>query len=260
MSRSRRLLSPTVIAPARNSALRLSAVLHRSPLIHAPAAASRATSRFAVDASWPKPLPNNWILGQVGGITVDKDGHIWVIHRPRSLTDDEKGAALNPPALEVLRLGAAGAGVRRRRQSARAPGAAPARAMSGSAASTASRSIERGLRLGRRQSDNDNADPEVHRRRQVRDADRQDRAEPRAATTRPSLGKPAEIAIDEGRQRDLRRRRLRQPPRHRVRRDHRRLQAPLGRLRQQPPNDDKQAAYDPKAPAVRSSSATPSIA
>ena len=26
---------------------------------------------FAVDASWPKPLPNNWILGQVGGITVD---------------------------------------------------------------------------------------------------------------------------------------------------------------------------------------------
>jgi hypothetical protein len=52
---------------------------------------------FAVDASWPKPLPNNWILGQVGGITVDVQGHIWVIHRPRSLTDDEKGAALNPP-------------------------------------------------------------------------------------------------------------------------------------------------------------------
>src|SRR5262249_17252510 len=52
---------------------------------------------FAVDASWPKPLPNNWILGQVGGITVDAQGHIWVIHRPRSLTDDEKGATLNPP-------------------------------------------------------------------------------------------------------------------------------------------------------------------
>jgi DNA-binding beta-propeller fold protein YncE len=52
---------------------------------------------FAVDASWPKPLPNNWILGQVGGITVDGQGHIWVIHRPRSLTDDEKGASLTPP-------------------------------------------------------------------------------------------------------------------------------------------------------------------
>src|SRR5579871_5470747 len=52
---------------------------------------------FTVDASWPKPLPNNWILGQVGGITVDSQGHIWVIQRPRSLTDDEKGATLNPP-------------------------------------------------------------------------------------------------------------------------------------------------------------------
>src|ERR1700744_5727823 len=44
---------------------------------------------FAVDPSWPKPLPNNWILGQVGGITAYSQGHIWVIHRPRSLTDDE---------------------------------------------------------------------------------------------------------------------------------------------------------------------------
>ncbi|KYH00013.1 signal peptide protein, partial [Bradyrhizobium sp. DOA1] len=30
---------------------------------------------FAVDPSWPKQLPNNWILGQVGGITVDSQGH-----------------------------------------------------------------------------------------------------------------------------------------------------------------------------------------
>ncbi|HZR72192.1 hypothetical protein [Bradyrhizobium sp.] len=52
---------------------------------------------FAVDAAWPKPLPNNWILGQVGGITVDSEGYIWLIHRPRSLTDDEKGATLTPP-------------------------------------------------------------------------------------------------------------------------------------------------------------------
>ena len=32
---------------------------------------------FAVDASWPKPLPNNWIMGQVGGISADAQGHIW---------------------------------------------------------------------------------------------------------------------------------------------------------------------------------------
>lgn len=63
----------------------------------APASHAADAPRFEVDASWPKPLPNNWILGQVGGITTDSQGHIWVIHRPRSLTDDEKGAALTPP-------------------------------------------------------------------------------------------------------------------------------------------------------------------
>jgi DNA-binding beta-propeller fold protein YncE len=53
--------------------------------------------KFEVDASWPKPLPHNWVLGQVGGITTDRNGHIWVLQRPRTLTNDEKGAALTPP-------------------------------------------------------------------------------------------------------------------------------------------------------------------
>src|SRR6185437_6169433 len=52
---------------------------------------------FAVDASWPKQLPNNWIMGQVGGITVDSQGHVWVVQRPRSLNDAEKYATLKPP-------------------------------------------------------------------------------------------------------------------------------------------------------------------
>src|SRR3981081_4492602 len=52
---------------------------------------------FAVDASWPKPVTNHCIPGQVGAISVDHEGHIGVIHRPRSLTDDEKGATLTPP-------------------------------------------------------------------------------------------------------------------------------------------------------------------
>lgn len=54
--------------------------------------------RFQVDPAWPKQLPNNWILGQIGGIAVDSHDHIWVYQRPRTLTDDERGAALNPPA------------------------------------------------------------------------------------------------------------------------------------------------------------------
>ena len=53
--------------------------------------------RFQVDPFWPKPLPNNWILGQIGGMAVDRHDHIWVLQRPRTLTDDERGAALTPP-------------------------------------------------------------------------------------------------------------------------------------------------------------------
>ena len=60
-----------------------------------PARAQRPA--FRVDPYWPKPLPNNWILGQVGGMSVDAQDNIWVFQRPRSLTDDEKGATLNPP-------------------------------------------------------------------------------------------------------------------------------------------------------------------
>ena len=79
----------------RAFALVLGAVLIAAT--HLPPARAGDIPKFEVDASWPKPLPNNWVLGQVGGITTDKDGHIWVLQRPRTLTDDEKGAALTPP-------------------------------------------------------------------------------------------------------------------------------------------------------------------
>src|SRR5580698_1763738 len=52
---------------------------------------------YKVDPNWPKQLPNNWIVGQIGGMAVDKDDHIWVLHRPRSLTPDEAAAAQVPP-------------------------------------------------------------------------------------------------------------------------------------------------------------------
>ena len=53
--------------------------------------------QFQVDPFWPKPLPNNWLLGQVASVAVGPDDHVWLLQRPRSLTDDEKGATLKPP-------------------------------------------------------------------------------------------------------------------------------------------------------------------
>ena len=57
-----------------------------------------AIPQFKVDPFWPKPLPGNWMLGQVSGIAVDRNDNIWVLHRPTTLVDDEKGAMANPPA------------------------------------------------------------------------------------------------------------------------------------------------------------------
>ena len=53
--------------------------------------------QFQVDPFWPKPLPNNWILGQVSGLATDKYDRIWVVHRPGSLTPRERAAEQNPP-------------------------------------------------------------------------------------------------------------------------------------------------------------------
>jgi hypothetical protein len=49
------------------------------------------TPGFVVDPSWPQPLPNNWLLGQVGGLYVDQHDHVWVYQRARTLTTDEAG-------------------------------------------------------------------------------------------------------------------------------------------------------------------------
>lgn len=61
-----------------------------------PAGAQTAPS-YKVDAYWPKDLPENWLMGQVAGIAVDGQDNVWVLHRPRSLVDDEKGAMKDPP-------------------------------------------------------------------------------------------------------------------------------------------------------------------
>jgi DNA-binding beta-propeller fold protein YncE len=53
--------------------------------------------QYQVDPFWPKQLPNNWIIGQVSGVAVGPNDHIWIVHRPRTLTEREAGAVQNPP-------------------------------------------------------------------------------------------------------------------------------------------------------------------
>ena len=49
-----------------------------------------------VDPAWPR-LPDDWLIGEVGGIAVDLDDNIWLVHRPRSLNADETGLMQDPP-------------------------------------------------------------------------------------------------------------------------------------------------------------------
>jgi hypothetical protein len=59
---------------------------------------------FEVDPLWPKPLPNNWLLGWTIGVWVDEQDYVWVIHRGAGgLHNNERGAELNPPIAECCR-------------------------------------------------------------------------------------------------------------------------------------------------------------
>ena len=55
--------------------------------------AAGGVPRFEFDPSWPKmPLPNQWTFGEVGGVGVDAQGHIWVIQRPWTIWGRELAA------------------------------------------------------------------------------------------------------------------------------------------------------------------------
>lgn len=73
------------------------------PLAASPAAFAQNAPQFQVDASWPLDLPSDWILGQVSGIAVDNNDHVWIVHRPRSLANTEMGMVLAPPLASCCR-------------------------------------------------------------------------------------------------------------------------------------------------------------
>jgi DNA-binding beta-propeller fold protein YncE len=67
----------------------------------AQAKAAVQAPRFEVDPMWPKPLPNHWVMGNVIGVGVDKQDHVYIIHRGAgSLEPKEIYAFANPPQSE----------------------------------------------------------------------------------------------------------------------------------------------------------------
>lgn len=65
---------------------------------HLPAQAQ--APRYEVDASWPKPLPDRWIIGGLGGVCVDARNHVLILNRQDVLEGELNGGHLAPALIE----------------------------------------------------------------------------------------------------------------------------------------------------------------
>ena len=73
---------------------------------------------FEVDPLWPKPLPNEWLLGMSIGVSVDDQDNIWITHRSqRDAAQQREGRRAQAAGCELLQRRAA----RPRLQSGRRP-------------------------------------------------------------------------------------------------------------------------------------------
>ena len=258
----------------------------------AAARGSATAPAFAVDPMWPKPMPNGWILGSITGVAVDAQDHIWVVHRgAASLTArTENGLGTDPPTAElccrpappVLEFDQAGnlvsswggpgqgydwptspggiaidpkgnvwitaAGA----DAAAGRGGRAGRAGGAGGAAAGAPTTQRTAATAATTADARHPHPEVLAQGRVPDGNRQVRHGRRQR--QHDVAEPAGGSrLRRHRQRGLRRRRLRQSPRHRLRRRDRRLQAALGRVWRRARRQSGRLRSEPRRP--RSSSA-----
>ena len=62
--------------------------------------AQTTAPRYEVDPSWPKPLPDRWVLGGLGGVCVDTQDHVFILNRQDVIDGDLNGGKLAPPIIE----------------------------------------------------------------------------------------------------------------------------------------------------------------
>src|SRR5215813_5652362 len=62
--------------------------------------AAAAVPQFKYDASWPKPLPEGWVLGAVGSVCVDARDHVFVLTRGQPAPKERNLATPAPPVIE----------------------------------------------------------------------------------------------------------------------------------------------------------------
>jgi DNA-binding beta-propeller fold protein YncE len=56
--------------------------------------------KFDVDPSWPKPMPDRWVTGAIGGVCTDPQDHVFILNRG-GLTENELDSGRQaPPVIE----------------------------------------------------------------------------------------------------------------------------------------------------------------
>ena len=55
---------------------------------------------YEVDPFWPKPLPDLWVTGEVGGTCVDEQDHVFVLNRDNLTSDEQRNSVPAPPVVE----------------------------------------------------------------------------------------------------------------------------------------------------------------
>ncbi len=58
---------------------------------------SDAVPSFLVDPSWPREMPDKWIIGSITSVFVDSKDHVWITHQPEVLTPEEAAMVQDPP-------------------------------------------------------------------------------------------------------------------------------------------------------------------
>jgi DNA-binding beta-propeller fold protein YncE len=59
------------------------------------------TPKFELDPSWPKPFPNLWVTGEVGGTCIDAQDHVFLVNRDNLTLDEQRYAQPAPPVIEL---------------------------------------------------------------------------------------------------------------------------------------------------------------
>jgi sugar lactone lactonase YvrE len=56
--------------------------------------------RYEVDINWPKPFPNQWVIGGLGGLCVDRNDHVFILNRQDVLKGELNAGKLAPNIIE----------------------------------------------------------------------------------------------------------------------------------------------------------------